>query len=473
MSTTALTCFDKVWNEHVIADLGGNDFLIHIDRHFLHELSGALSLKGIKSANQGVRNPELTFAVLDHVLDTFPGRDDNPAMPGGAAFIKELRKGCTLYDIPLFDLNDDRQGIVHVVAPELGLALPGCTFACGDSHTCTVGGMGALAFGVGPSDGEVILASQCLTVLKPGNMRVIFEGKMGHGVFAKDLILNLIRNISADGGSGYVVEFDGPVVRSMPIEGRLTLCNMAAEFSARSGLVSPDDITFDYLSDKPYAPKGKMWDASVAHWASLRSDPGATFQKEVTIDCNQIVPQVTWGTSPEHTVGIDELVPDPDSENSEQVRKTMQKALQYAGLQPGQRIAGINIDVAFIGSCTNSHYSDLEAAAAILEGRHVAPNVKAICSPGSTAVKHRAERDGIAKIFKDAGFEWRESGCSLCMSGSAGGETNPEGSRVISSTNRNFEHRQGRGVSSHLASPSTVAYSSIKGYIADVREVLC
>ena len=471
MGKEKLTFFDKVWNEHVIADLGGNDFLIHIDRHFLHELSGALSLKGLKSAKQSLRNPDLTFAVLDHVLDTFPGRDDKPAMPGGAAFIKELREGCSLYDIPLFDLDDARQGIVHVVAPELGLALPGCTFACGDSHTCTVGGIGALAFGVGPSDGEVILASQCLTMLKPGNMRVLFEGNMAQGVFAKDLILNLIRTISADGGSGYVVEFDGPVVRSMPIEGRLTLCNMAAEFSARTGLVSADDITFDYLSDKPYAPKGELWDASVAHWSSLRTDPGATFNKEVIIDCNDIVPQVTWGTSPEHTIGIDEQVPAPDSLSSDQTRKTMQKALQYTGLQPGQAIAGVNIDVAFIGSCTNSRYSDLEAAAAILEGRRVAENVKAICSPGSTAVKRRAERDGIAKIFKDAGFEWRESGCSLCMSGSAGGETNPKGFRVISSTNRNFENRQGVGVSSHLASPSTVAYSALKGHIADVREV--
>ena len=466
-----LTYFDKVWGEHVVADLGSDNYLIHIDRHFLHELSGALSLKGLKAANQGVRNPELTFAVMDHVVDTFPGRNENPAMPGGAEFIKQLREGCTRYGIPLFDLDDDRQGIVHVVAPELGLALPGCTFACGDSHTCTVGGIGALAFGVGPSDGEVILASQCLTMLKPGNMRVIFEGSMAQGVFAKDLILSLIRHISADGGSGYVVEFDGPVVRSMPIESRLTLCNMAAEFSARSGLVSPDDITFDYLADKPYAPKEKLWDAAVVHWQGLKSDPGAVFQKEVTIDCSEIPPQVTWGTSPEHSIGIDEPIPDPDSSNSDQVRKTMQKALQYTGLQPGQPIAGVSIDVAFIGSCTNSRYSDLEAAAAVLEGRQVAPNVRAICSPGSTSVKHRAERDGIAKIFIDAGFEWRESGCSLCMSGSAGGETNPPGSRVISSTNRNFEHRQGRGVSSHLASPSTVAYSALKGHIADVREV--
>lgn len=472
MSAEKLTFFDKVWGQHVVADLGGKDFLIHIDRHFLHELSGALSLQGIKAVNQSVRNPELTFATLDHVLDTFPGRDDNPAMPGSAAFIRELREGCTRSDIPLFDLDDPRQGIVHVVAPEQGIALPGCTFACGDSHTCTVGGIGALAFGVGPSDGEVILASQCLTMLKPGNMRVNFEGRMGKGVFAKDLILNLIRRISADGGSGYVVEFDGPVVRSMPIEGRLTLCNMAAEFSARSGLVSPDEITFNYLVDKPYSPKGDLWEAAVAHWTGLKTHPEAIFQKEVTIDCSGMAPQVTWGTSPEHTVGIDELIPDPDSECSEQVRKTMEKALLYTGLRPGQAIAGIGIDVAFIGSCTNSRYSDLEAAAEILKGRRVASNVKAICSPGSTEVKHRAERDGIADIFKEAGFEWRESGCSLCMSGSAGGETNPEGSRVISSTNRNFENRQGRGVSSHLASPTTVAYSAIKGYIADAREVL-
>ena len=470
MGETKLTYFDKVWNEHVVADLGGNNFLIHIDRHFLHELSGALSLKGIKAANQSVRNPELTFAVLDHVVDTFPGRDDNPAMPGGAAFIKQTREGCAAYDIPLFDLSDSRQGIVHVVAPELGLALPGCTFACGDSHTCTVGGIGALAFGVGPSDGEVILASQCLTMLKPENMRVNLEGSIAQGVFAKDLILNLIRSVSAAGGVGYVVEFDGPVVRSMPIEGRLTLCNMAAEFSARSGLVSPDDITFDYLADARYAPKGELWDAAVAHWAGLRTDSGAVFQKEVTIDCSDLVPQVTWGTSPEHTIGIDELVPDPDSESSEQVRKTMEKAQRYTGLQPGQEIAGVKVDVAFIGSCTNSRYSDLEAAASILKGNHVASNVKAICSPGSTAVKQRAESDGIAKVFEDAGFEWRESGCSLCMSGSAGGETNPYGSRVISSTNRNFEHRQGKAVSSHLASPATVAYSAIKGHIADVRE---
>lgn len=471
MTQQSQTFFDKIWDEHVVAELGGDNYLVHIDRHFLHELSGALSMKGLQSAGHAVRNKDLTFAVLDHVLDTYPGRDDNPAMPGGAEFIRKLREGCKLHDIPLFDLDDERQGIVHVVAPELGLALPGCTFACGDSHTSTVGGIGALGFGVGPSDGEVILASQCLAVSKPANMRVSFEGTLNEGVFAKDLILSLINQISADGGSGHVVEFDGPVVRNLSIEGRLTLCNMAVEFSARSGLVSPDEITFDYLADKPYAPKGELWDAAVAHWRTLRTDEGAEFQKNVSIDCSKISPQVTWGTSPEHSIGVDGNIPDPNSADSEQARMTMIRALQYTGLQPGDNIAGVDINVAFIGSCTNSRYSDLVAAAAILKGRRVAPHVRAICSPGSTAVKNRAERDGIAKIFVDAGFEWRESGCSLCMSGSAGGETNPEGSRVISSTNRNFEHRQGRGVSSHLASPSTVAYSAIKGCIADVREV--
>ncbi|MDX1478589.1 MAG: 3-isopropylmalate dehydratase large subunit [Saprospiraceae bacterium] len=467
-----LTYFDKVWNDHIVSDLGHNTCLLHVDRHFLHELSGAMSFKGLSEKGHKVRNAELTFATVDHVVDTVPGRSDLTQIPNGTEFIRGLRQGCRQYGVPLYDLGDDRQGIVHVISPELGLALPGTTLVCGDSHTCTVGGVGTIGFGVGSTDGEVALTSQCVILTKPRNMRVNFDGALPSGVYPKDLILYLIGQVSAKAGVGFAVEFAGEALRSMSIEGRLSICNMAVEMSARTGFIAPDSVTYEYLNGKPFAPQGALWDRAVAYWDSLRSDEAARFDEEISIDCSRISPQVTWGTSPEHVINIDNRVPGEADDATADDRADIRKAFAYTRLQPGMPLEGLAIDGAFIGSCTNSRFSDLEVAASILRGRKVAPHIQAICTPGSMAVKRRAEAAGIADIFKAAGFEWREPGCSLCMSGGAGGESFVPGARIISSTNRNFEHRQGKGVISHLASPATVAWSAVEGKIADVRKLV-
>lgn len=467
----ALSLFEKIWNDHVIADLGSQAYLIHVDRHFMHEMSGSVAFKGLRDADRRVRDPALTYATVDHVPDTFPGRGDDTIIPGGKNFIQGLRTGAHEHGINFFDLTDDRQGIIHVIAPQLGIAQPGCVFVCGDSHTCTVGGIGAWAWGLGSTDVEHVLATQCMVQTKPRTMRITFDGSLAPGVYPKDLILYLAGQISADGGNGFAIEFDGSAIRSMTIDGRLTICNMGIELSARTAMVAPDDLTLEYLHGKPFSPSGEMWDAAVDYWRSLPSDDGASFDKTHSFNADMISPQVTWGTSPEHVVGVDGVVPDPASASDQHVRKAMEKALNYTGLQPGDTMGELTIDAAFIGSCTNSRLSDLRAAAKILKGRKVADGVKAICTPGSTQVKHLAEADGIDRIFIDAGFEWRESGCSLCMSAGARGESFGTGKRVISSTNRNFENRQGHGVSSHLASPVTVALSAIEGRIADVRKL--
>lgn len=465
------TLFEKIWNDHVIMDMGQNTYLIHIDRNFQHELAGATSLNGIDAAGRKIRNIELAFGVMDHVLDTHHGRGDATPIPGGTDFIREFRQRALHHGIRLFDIDDPYQGISHVIAPELGIALPGCTFVCGDSHTCTIGGIGALAWGIGSTDAEHVFATQTLIQTKPKNMRVIFDGKLGKEVSAKDLILYLIGHIGADGGIEHAVEFAGPVISSLPIDGRLTICNMAVEFSARTGIVVPDDITFDYLYGRPFAPKGEMWDKAVAYWRTLYSDPEAHFDREVVIDCGNIHPQVTWGTSPEHTVAVDGQVPDLAHAPNSHTRLTMERAIAYIGLTPGTLMEEVKIDAVFIGSCTNARLSDLREAARILKGRKVAPGIRAVCSPGSYQVKRKAESEGIDRIFREAGFEWRESGCSMCMSGGAGGEGFSSGQHVLSTTNRNFEDRQGRGVRSHLASPATVAASAVSGHITDPRKM--
>jgi 3-isopropylmalate/(R)-2-methylmalate dehydratase large subunit len=466
------TLFEKIWRDHVVKDLGNNTFLVYIDRNFLHEVSGAISFKGLAEAGRSVRRADLTYATIDHVVDTFPGRGDQPKIPRGGEFIRGLREGAARSGVTLFDLDSELQGIVHVISPALGIALPGSTLVCGDSHTCTVGGIGALAWGIGSSDSEHVLATQTLVQTKPAVMRVDFDGIPPGGVTAKDMILHLIGRITADGGNGYAIEYAGAAVSALSVEGRLTLCNMAIELSARTGMVAPDDVTFEYLCGTPFAPQGEMWERAIACWRALPSDPDATFDRVVVIDCTRLAPQVTWGTSPEHVVAIDGVVPDPAAADSARARLGIEKALAYTGLTPGTRLEGLPIEAAFIGSCTNSRLSDLRAAAAILEGRKVAPGVKAICTPGSTQVKRQAEAEGIDRVFKEAGFEWRESGCSLCMSAGASGETFGAARRVISSTNRNFENRQGRGVTSFLASPATVALSAVNGCISDVRKVL-
>ncbi len=461
------TIIDKLWAEHQVADLGDGTSLLYIDRVFLHERTGSVALKELAAAHRRVRNPEQVFCTMDHIVDTFPGRGDATRVPGGTAFITETRAAARAAGINLFDLGDDRQGIVHVVSPEQGIALPGVTLVCPDSHTCTLGGIGALAWGIGTTEAEHALATKTLVVRRPQSMRVRFEGTLAPGVTAKDMILKLIATHTAAGGVGYVIEFAGAAVRSLPVEARLTLCNMGVEFGAWTVIIAPDEAVFDYVRGRPYAPQGAALDQAIAHWRTLASDADARFDRELLVDCDTLAPQVTWGTSPQHAAGIDGIVPDPATESDAGRRQSMQRALAYMALTPGTPLAGLPIQAAFIGSCTNSRLSDLRAAAALLRGRQVAPGVRAICVPGSTQVRLAAEREGLHEVFLAAGFEWREAGCSMCFF--AGGESFGLEERVVSSTNRNFENRQGPRTRTHLASPVTVAASAIAGRLADPR----
>lgn len=466
------TFFEKVWSDHVISALGDNTYLLQVDRLFLHEMSGSAAIESLEASGRKPASPKQVYTVIDHVITTRPGRGRNEARPGAGAaatdMIRATRKHSLRHGFTFFDVGDPRQGIVHVVSPEQAIALPGLTLVCGDSHTCTVGGVGALAWGIGTTECEHVLATQTLSQVKPKTMRINFEGKLPEGVFAKDMILHLIGKIGASGGIGYAVEFAGDAVRSLSVEGRLTLCNMAIEFSAKYGFVPPDEITYTYLKGRAFAPKGADWDKAVAYWRTLPTDPGAAFDHEVTIDCTQIEPQVTWGTSPQHVVPVTARVPDPAEASDAGTRSLMERALAYGGLQSGTPIGSVPIDVAYIGSCTNARLSDLRAAAAVLKGRKVSLDVVAICVPGSTTVKMAAEAEGLDKVFRDAGFEWLESGCAMC--GSGGGDR-LAGRRVISTTNRNFEGRQGSQTRTHLASPATVAASAIAGHIADARRI--
>ena len=463
------TIIDKLWAEHAVADLGDGATLLYIDRIFLHERTGSVALKGLETAGHAVRHPEQVFCTMDHIVDTTPGRTDDTRMPGGREFITSTRASAIAAGIHLFDLGDDRQGIVHVVSPEQGIALPGVTLVCPDSHTCTLGGLGALAWGIGSTEAEHALATKTLAVRKPRSMRIRFEGQLHPGVYAKDLILHLISRYGASGGSGYAIEFAGAAVRALPIEARFTLCNMAVEFGAWTGIIGPDESTFEYVRGRPFAPGPEIWDQAVAHWRTLASDADAVFDREIEIDCNTLGPHITWGTSPQHGGNISDAVPDPAAEPDTNRRQSMQRALDYMGLTPGTSIEGLPINAAFIGSCTNSRISDLREAARLLRGHKVAAGVKAICVPGSSQVKKAAEAEGLDKIFLEAGFEWRESGCSMCFY--AGGESFGLEERVVSSTNRNFENRQGPRTRTHLASPATVVASAIAGSLADVRKL--
>jgi 3-isopropylmalate/(R)-2-methylmalate dehydratase large subunit len=463
------TIIDKLWDAHTVADLGDGASLLYIDRVFLHERTGSVALRGIESAGRTVRNPEQAFCTMDHIVDTTPGRTDDTRMPGGREFITSTRASALAAGITLFDLGDDRQGIVHVVSPEQGIALPGVTLVCPDSHTCTLGGLGALAWGIGSTEGEHALVTKTLAVRKPRQMRIRFEGPLPPRVYAKDLILHLINRYGASGGAGHAIEFAGSAIRSLPVEARLTLCNMAVEFGAWTGVVAPDDLTFDYVRGRPFAPTAAQWPDALAHWRTLHTDPDAKYDVEYEVDCTGLAPQVTWGTSPQHGASIDGRVPDPATEGDANRRQAAERALQYMGLTPGTALNGLPITAAFIGSCTNSRISDLREAAGVLRGRQVAPGVKAICVPGSTQVKKAAEAEGLDQVFRDAGFEWRESGCSMCFY--AGGESFGLEQRVVTSTNRNFENRQGPRTRSHLASPATVAASAIAGALADVRKL--
>ncbi|MCY4341585.1 MAG: 3-isopropylmalate dehydratase large subunit [Gammaproteobacteria bacterium] len=458
------TLFDKLWEGHEIAVADDGQSLLAIDRIFLHERTGTLALKALKKAGRAIRHPQRAFCVMDHIVDTQPGRPALTRMPGGVEFITATREAAQEAGIRLFDIHDPRQGIVHVISPELGLALPGLTLVCPDSHTCTVGGLGALAWGIGTTQAEHALATGTLRAERPKTMRVLFTGTPGAAISAKDLILALIARHSVTGGLGHAVEFAGPAIEALGVEGRMTLCNMAIEFGAFTGMAAPDEKVFEFLKDREFSPKGELWKQAVAHWRELRSDGGARFDRELELDCAGLTPQVSWGTSPEHAVGIDAQVPEPQGAAGR--REAMQRALDYMGLKPGQRMEELAIDAAFIGSCTNARLSDLRAAAAILEGRRVAENIRAICVPGSMAVRAAAEAEGLHRVFEAAGFEWQESGCAMCFY--AGGD-GFGGRRAVSSTNRNFENRQGPGARTHLASPATVAASAVRGRLADPR----
>lgn len=463
------TLFDKLWDAHRVTTLEDGADLILIDRIVLHERTGPVALESLAEAGRAVKNPESVFCTMDHIVDTTPGRSDDTRMPSGGDFIRATRKAATAAGIHLFDLDDPRQGIVHVVSPEQGIALPGLTLVCPDSHTCTLGGLGALAWGIGSTEAEHALATRTLRVHKPKNMRVWVDGRLPVGVTAKDLILHLIGEHGAGGSAGYAVEFAGPAIEALPVEARLTLCNMAVEFSAFTGLVAPDQTTIDFVRGRNYAPTGEAWDAAVEHWQSLESDADAQFDTELHIDASNLSATVTWGTSPQHATTVAGCVPDPALARDANAREAMQRALTYMNVRPGQAMRELRIDSAFIGSCTNSRLPDLRAAANVLRGRHVADGVNAICVPGSSTVKRDAESEGLDKIFRDAGFEWRESGCSMCFY--AGGEAMGHQARVVSSTNRNFESRQGPQTRTHLASPATVAASAVLGRIGEASEL--
>lgn len=460
------TLIDKIWDRHTIRDLGDGWALLHIDRHLLHDLSGPPALAEVARRGMALANPELTFATPDHAVSSAPGRTAETYPLGGRLF-KALKSQADQQGVRFFDLGRKGQGIVHVMAPELGLALPGTTLICGDSHTCTNGGVGALAFGVGTSESSQALATQTLRLARPRTMQITLNGRLGLGVTAKDIALHLLSVLGTTAGVGHAVEYDGPVVRSLPVEARLTLCNLSVELGARSGIIAPDDTTFEYLRGRPYAPQGEAFDAAVADWRTLVSDPGAAFDKAFEIDVSVIAPTITWGTSPDQGIVVTGRVPDPAEIEDDEVRASAEAALAYMGLSPGQPLAGEPVDWVFIGSCANSRLSDLRDAASVARGRSVPEGVIAWVVPGSRDVAEAAKAEGLDKIFIAAGFEWREPGCSMCVA--ANGEQAPPGARIVSTSNRNFVGRQGPGARTHLASPAMAAAAAVSGRITDVR----
>lgn len=465
---SARTLFDRIWEQHVVFEEEGQPTLLYIDLHLVHEVTSPQAFEGLRLSDRRVRRPDLTYATMDHNVPTtdrsLPIED-----PISAKQIEVLEQNCEEFGVPLFGLNvnSDLQGIVHIIGPELGLTKPGMTIVCGDSHTSTHGAFGSLAFGIGTSEVEHVLATQCLRQTKPKEFEIRVEGERGYGVTAKDIILNIIGHIGTAGATGTVVEYRGSAIEALTMEERMTVCNMSIEAGARAGMIAPDEKTFEYVKGRKFAPKGEDWDTALAHWKELKTDEGAHFDKSLTLDAAQIVPQVSWGTNPGMVLDVTAKIPNPDDIEDANDKKATMSALDYMGLNAGTPVEDIKIDRVFIGSCTNGRIQDLAEAAKVVKGRKVASSVNAMIVPGSQMIKWQAEKLGLDQIFKDAGFEWRESGCSMCLG------MNPDilepGERCASTSNRNFEGRQGKGGRTHLVSPAMAAAAAIEGHFVDVR----
>lgn len=463
------TLFEKLWDAHVIRDYGDGWSLLHVDRSLIHDLSGPDAFRSVRTRGLLPSNPELAVATPDHAVSSQPGRGGRTSEIG-APLYDQLRQGARENGIQLLDIGSGAQGIVHVVGPETGWVLPGLTVACGDSHTCTNGALGALAIGIGTSEVAHVLATQTLRLKRPRNMRVRIEGRLAKGVAPKDVILYVIQTLGTAAGVGYAVEFSGSTIRDMSVEGRLTICNMAVELGARFGVIAPDQNTFEYLKHRPFAPTGTLWGQAIEAWSALFSDPDADFDREVCLDASHISPTITWGTSPEQAIQIDAPLPRPEDVEDGAQHAAMLAAFEYMGLRPGQLLLGEKVDWVFIGSCNNSRLSDLRSAAEIIKGRSVAEHVQAWVVPGSEEVQRQAEAEGLDLIFRAAGFEWRDAGCSMCAA--SNGERVPPLARCISTSNRNFVGRQGPRARTHLASPQTAAAAAVAGAVVDVRRYL-
>ncbi len=472
--TQARTLFEKVWDAHIVRpQTAETPAVLYIDLHLVHEVTSPQAFTQLRQRGLKVRRPSQTLATMDHSTPTTPRNADGIipiADAQAAAQLTQLERNCQDFGIPLFKLGTENQGIVHVIGPEQGLTQPGMTIVCGDSHTSTHGAFGALAFGIGTSEVAHVLATQCLLQSKPRTMAVRVDGRLQPGVTAKDIILAIIAKIGVGGGTGYVFEYMGEAIRALSMEERMTICNMSIEGGARAGMVAPDDTTFEYIAGRPHAPAGAAWERAVRHWRALPSDEGARFDAEIRLDASQLTPMITYGTNPGMGMPITDAVPDPDSISDPSQRASLEKALRYMGLQPGQRLIGQPVDVVFLGSCTNSRITDLRMAARLLKGRKIAPGVRMMVVPGSQQVKRQAEQEGLRDIFVEAGAEWREAGCSMCIA--MNGDQLQPGQYAVSTSNRNFEGRQGKGGRTFLASPLTAAATAINGVITDVREIV-
>ena len=462
------TLFDKIWNAHVVHRQDDGTCLIYIDRHLVHEVTSPQAFEGLRNAGRSVRAPNRTLAVADHNVPT-TDRSAGIADEESRIQVEALATNAAEFGVPYFAMEDIRQGIVHVIGPEQGFTQPGMTIVCGDSHTATHGAFGALAFGIGTSEVEHVLATQTLIQKPARNMRITVDGDLAPGVTAKDIILAIIGKIGTAGGTGHVIEFAGSAIRGLSMEGRMTICNMAIEGGARAGMIAPDEKTFAYLEGRPMAPQGDMWQKAVDYWRTLPSDADARYDTEIVLPASEIAPTVTWGTSPEDALAITAAVPDPEKEKDQVKRAKIERAIDYMGLKPGQKLTDVKIDTVFIGSCTNSRIEDLRAAAGIADGRKVADGIRAMVVPGSGLVKEQAEAEGLDKVFVAAGFEWREPGCSMCLAMNA--DKLAEGERCASTSNRNFEGRQGRGGRTHLVSPEMATAAALTGYLTDIRDM--